>query len=122
METVKLFDSELRLMEIIWTLEEDKSAKHISLLAEEAYGWNKNTTYTVLKKLIGKGAIKRVEPKFQCIPKITREQVQAVETRQLINKLYNGSIKTFFASFLRRENLSSEEMDELKKIIDQEMK
>ncbi len=121
METIKLYDSELRLMEIIWTLDEDKTAKHISLLAADELGWNKNTTYTVLKKLVAKGAIERVEPHFQCLSKITREKVQLQETRQLIDKLYNGSLKTFFTSFLKKENLSHEEIDELKKIIDDEL-
>ncbi|QUI22625.1 BlaI/MecI/CopY family transcriptional regulator [Vallitalea pronyensis] len=121
METIKLYDSELRLMEIIWTLEDDKTAKHISLLAADAFGWNKNTTYTVLKKLVAKGAIERVEPQFQCMSKITREQVQLQETRLLIDKLYNGSLKAFFTSFIKKENLTDEEMDELKKIIDDEL-
>ena len=47
----KLFDSEAKVMEIIW----DKSpisAKEISLIAAEKIGWNKNTTYTVIKKLM----------------------------------------------------------------------
>ncbi len=121
MEIIKLYDSELRLMEIIWNLEGAKTAKHISLLAADEFGWNKNTTYTVLKKLVSKGAIERVEPQFQCISKITREQVQLQETRQLIDKLYNGSMKTFFTSFLKKENLSHEEIEELKKIIDDEL-
>ena len=52
----KLFDSEAKVMEIIW----DKSpisAKEISLIAAEKIGWNKNTTYTVIKKLEAKGLI-----------------------------------------------------------------
>ncbi len=108
METIKLYDSELRLMEIIWTLDEDKTAKHISLLAADELGWNKNTTYTVLQKLVAKGAIERVEPHFQCLSKITREKVQLQETRQLIDKLYNGSLKkTFFTSFLKKREFIS---------------
>ncbi|MDP4090765.1 MAG: BlaI/MecI/CopY family transcriptional regulator [Bacillota bacterium] len=116
MENVKLFDAELRLMEIVW----DKapiSAKELSLTAAEEIGWNKNTTYTVLKKLVEKGAIKRTEPNFICEALITREQVQIDETKRLIDRLYEGSLRTFFSSFLRRESLSEEELQELKKII-----
>jgi BlaI family transcriptional regulator, penicillinase repressor len=116
MKEIKLFDSELRLMEIVW----DKapvSAKELSTIAAEEIGWNKNTTYTVLKKLVEKGAVKRSEPNFICDPLLTREQVQADETKKLIDKLYEGSLKTFFSSFLKKEKLSEEEILELKKII-----
>ena len=54
----KLFDSEIKVMEIIWE-NEPISAKQISLIAAEQIGWNKNTTYTVVKKLESKGYIKR---------------------------------------------------------------
>lgn len=118
MEIIKLFDSELRLMEIIWR-EWPVSAKDISLMAANETGWNKNTTYTILKKLVEKNAVRRTDPNFICEPLITREQVQLDETRKLIDKLYDGSLKTFFSSFLRKENLSEEEIDELKKIIDE---
>jgi BlaI family transcriptional regulator, penicillinase repressor len=115
--SVKLFDSELRLMEIVWE-KGSVSAKEISLIAAEEIGWNKNTTYTILKKLVEKEAVKRTDPNFICEPLITREQVQTDETKKLIDKLYEGSLKTFFSSFLRKEKLSEEEVEELKKIID----
>lgn len=120
LEQIKLFDSELRLMEIIWD-KPNISAKDISIIASDEIGWNKNTTYTVLKKLVEKKAVKRVDPNFVCEPLITREQVQSEETRKLIDKLYDGSLKTFFASFLKRERLSEEEIEELKRIIDEKL-
>lgn len=116
MEQIKLFDSELRLMEIIWS-KSPISAKEVSLIAAKEIGWNKNTTYTVLKKLVEKNAVKRIDPNFICEPLITRDQVQSEETRKLIDRLYEGSLKTFFSSFLQKEKLSEEEIEELKKII-----
>lgn len=120
MEQVKLFDSELRLMEIVWA-NTSITAKEISLIAAEEIGWNKNTTYTVLKKLVGKGAVKRLEPNFVCEPLITRQQVQLDETRKLIDKLFEGSLKTFFSSFLKKENLTEKEIEELKDIINKKL-
>ena len=113
----KLFDSELKVMEIIWE-KGAISAKEISLIAADSIGWNKNTTYTVLKKLVAKDAVERLEPGFRCIARITREQVAAEETEGLISKLYRGSKKAFFAAFLQRENLSDAELDELRAMID----
>ena len=57
----KLFESEAKVMEIIWT-KSPISAKEISLIAAETIGWNKSTTYTVIKKLEAKGFIRREDP------------------------------------------------------------
>lgn len=116
METVKLFDSELKIMDIIWE-KEPISAKEISLIAADAIGWNKNTTYTIIKKLIEKKVIKRDEPNFICTTLIKKEAVRKAETQSLINKLYNGSKKAFFAAFIDDE-LSEDELNELKKLIE----
>jgi BlaI family transcriptional regulator, penicillinase repressor len=117
MDQIKLFDSELKLMELVWN-SGTVSAKELTLLAKKQIGWNKNTTYTVLKKLVEKNAVKREEPNFLCSPLVTREQVQQDETNNLINKLYNGSKKAFFSAFIGKEKLSSEEIEELKRIIE----
>ena len=60
---MKLFDSEWKVMEVLWQ-ENDRTAKEISLRLADSIGWNKNTTYTVIKKCIDKGAIERREPNF----------------------------------------------------------
>lgn len=112
-----LFDSELRLMELVWE-REPVTAKELSLIAAEDFCWNKNTTYTVLKKLVEKGVLRRDEPNFLCTALIKREQVQKAETKSLIDKLYNGSRKAFFAAFLQEEDLSKEELDELRAMIE----
>jgi predicted transcriptional regulator len=116
METVKLFDSELKIMDIVWE-KEPVSAKDISLIAADTIGWNKNTTYTIIKKLIEKNAIVRTEPNFVCTSLIKKEDVQKAETMNLIDKLYNGSKKAFFAAFIE-ENISEDELAELKKLIE----
>jgi BlaI family penicillinase repressor len=117
MDNVKLFDSEFKLMELVWE-NEPVSAKQLSLLAKDLIGWNKNTTYTIIKKLIDKGVIRRDEPNFMCSSLIKKEEVQKAETESLIEKLYSGSKKAFFAAFLQNENLSEEELAEIKAMID----
>ena len=60
---IKLFDSELKVMCVLWN-EGDTTAKHISDVLKKEIGWNMNTTYTLIKRCIKKGAIERSEPKF----------------------------------------------------------
>ena len=119
MDAVKLFDSELKVMDIVWE-REPISAKEISLILGESIGWNKNTTYTIIKKLIDKEELIREEPNFICSSKLKREQVQIAETKSLIDRLYQGSKKAFFAAFFQNEELSMEELKELKKLIDEQ--
>lgn len=112
-----LFDSELRLMELVWE-KEPVYAKALSLEAAQRLGWNKNTTYTVLKKLVEKGYVLREEPNFLCSALVQKKQVAKEETDSLIRKLYGGSKKAFFAAFLDEEQLSDRELQELRALID----
>ncbi len=116
MKDIKLFDSELKIMEILWR-EGDLSAKQISIIAANEIGWNKNTTYTIITKLADKKVIMRQDPDFICSAIITRDDVQKDETERLISKLWGGSKKAFFASFVD-EHLSEDEINELKSLIE----
>ncbi|MBR2279559.1 MAG: BlaI/MecI/CopY family transcriptional regulator [Ruminococcus sp.] len=108
-------------MELLWE-NEPVSAKELSLLADERIGWNKNTTYTVIKKLISKGAVKREEPKFICSSLINREDVRKQETKSLLDKLFNGSKKALFSALIDDENLTKEDIDEMKRMLEEKDK
>lgn len=113
----KLFDSEAKVMEIIWN-RGPLSAKEISLIAADSIGWNKNTTYTVIKKLESKGFIKRTDPGFICTPLVSQEEMQKKEAVSLLNKVFGGSRKALFSALLEDEDLSDTEIKELRDLID----
>jgi len=113
----KLFDSEAKVMEIIWN-RSPLSAKEISLIAADSIGWNKNTTYTVIKKLEAKGFIKRNDPGFICTPLVSQEEVQKREAVSLLNRFFGGSRKALFSALLDDEKLSEQEIEELRELID----
>ena len=58
---VKLFDAELKVMDVLWE-KGDTPAREIARKLTEELGWNVNTTYTLIKRCINKGAIRRSEP------------------------------------------------------------
>ena len=113
----KLFDSEAKVMEIIWA-NSPISAKEISLIAADTIGWNKNTTYTVIKKLEAKGFVKREDPGFICTPLVSRSQVQKVEAASLVKKIFGGSRQALFSALLEDEPLTDSEIQELRRLID----
>lgn len=113
---MKLFDSELKVMGVLWR-EGDTTAKHISDVLKDEIGWNMNTTYTLIKRCIKKGAIARSEPNFMCHALIVKEEVQEAETNELINKIYDGSADKLFAALLGRKKLSEQQIEKLRQIV-----
>lgn len=113
---IKLFDSELKVMEVLWK-EGDTTAKQISNLLKEEIGWNMNTTYTVIKKCIAKGAVERREPHFLCHALIEKEAVQEAEAAELVGKLFDGSPDKLFAALLGNQKLSKEQIENLRRMV-----
>ena len=86
-EGIKLCESELKVMELLW------DAGEIVPILSARVGWNRNTTYTIIKKCVEKGAIRRIEPKFVCQPLVTKEQTQVYEINALAERLFDGSLE-----------------------------
>ena len=115
---MKLVDSELKVMDVIWK-EGDITAKRISDILKERVGWNMNTTYTLIKRCIAKGAIERREPNFVCHALIPKAQVQQQETDELIDKVFDGSVDKLFASLLGHRRMTPEQIAHLKRLVDE---
>lgn len=116
MKEIRLHEGELNVMELLWS-NKSLAAKDMAKIIKEYVGWEKNTTYTVIKRLIDKGVVVREEPGFVCHAKISKQDVQIIETSNLINKLYSGSIEEFIQEYLSNQNLSTTELELLEKII-----
>ena len=112
----KLFDSELKVMEPLWE-DGPQSAGELAKRLAASCGWNRNTTYTVIKKLVDKGAVARSDPGFLCTPLVTREEVQRQETDSLISRLFGGSRTRFLSAFLSEKDLTPAEADQLRELI-----
>jgi len=52
-----------------------------------------------------------------CHALIAKEQVQDLETDELIDKIYDGSVDKLFAALLGRKKLSMEQINNLKQIV-----
>ena len=112
----KLFDSELKVMEPLWA-DGPQSAGELAKKLAASAGWNRNTTYTVIKKLVDKGAVSRSDPGFVCAPLVTREEVQRQETDSLITRLFGGSKAQVLSAFLSEKDLTPTEAQQLRDLI-----
>ncbi|WP_238483682.1 BlaI/MecI/CopY family transcriptional regulator [Anaerosporobacter faecicola] len=119
MKEIRLHEGELNIMELLWS-NKSLAAKDIAKIIKEYIGWEKNTTYTVIKRLIDKGALIREDPGFLCKAAISKRSVQNIETKALINQLYSGSLSKFIVDYLKEQELSKAEIMELERIISEQ--
>lgn len=113
---IRLHEGELNVMELLWS-NKVLAAKDISKIIKEYIGWEKNTTYTVIKRLIDKGAVQREDPGFLCSAKVTKKEIQEIETQALLKKMYNGSLTTFIVEYLDNQPLTVAQVIELQRVI-----
>ncbi len=113
---IRLHEGELNVMELLWS-NKVLAAKDISKIIKEYIGWEKNTTYTVIKRLIDKGAVQREDPGFLCSAKVTKREIQNIETKALLKKMFNGSLSMFITDYLDYQTLTTSQIIELQRII-----
>ena len=115
---LRLGDSEYRFAQLVWRHEPVASGRLVKLAAAEL-GWKKSTTYTVLRKCVAKGAVERMEPGFRCRALVSRAEVCRQETDELIRRNYGGSADRLVASLLGGKKLSAQEIERMKKLIEE---
>ena len=120
-EEIRLHEGELNVMELLWS-NSVLAAKDIAKIIKEYIGWEKNTTYTVIKRLIDKGAVSREDPGFLCRAQISKKEVQRIETEALFSKMFNNSLSIFINDYLGQRKLTTEEIIELQRMINHNQK
>lgn len=115
METPKVFESEYRFCLILWENEPIKSAGLVELCREQL-GWKPTTTYTVIKRLSERGILKNENTVVSSL--VSKDQVQAAELNDMVEKTFEGSLPAFVAAFSKLEKISDQELDALQEMID----
>ena len=115
MPTPKVFESEYRFCLILWENEPMPSAK-LAALCKERLGWSRTTTYTVIKRLSERGVLKNENGEVTSL--VSKNEVQAAEIDELVEKTFEGSLPAFIAAFTKHRKLSEEEIDAVQQMID----
>ncbi len=115
MPTYQMGEAESRFAEIIWQHEPLTSAELVRY-SEEALCWKKSTTYTVLKRLCEKGIFRN--EKGTVTSCISREEFYAVQSERFVRESFGGSLPAFLAAFTSRQQLSGEEIEALRRMIE----
>lgn len=115
MDTPKIFESEYRFCLILWEHEPVKSSELVRL-CQEQLGWKPTTTYTVIKRLSERGVVKNEGSIVSSL--VSREEVQAAQVDEMMEKTFGGSLPAFVAAFTRNRRVSREEIDQVQAMID----
>ena len=115
MDTPKVFESEYRFCLILWEHEPVKSSELVNLCKEQL-GWKPTTTYTVIKRLSERGVLKNENTIVTAL--VTKDEVQAAEIDELVEKKFDGSLPAFIAAFTKHQKITEREIDQLQRMID----
>ena len=115
MTDIDLGNVQERFADIVWAHEPIGSGELVKL-CEKELKWKKPTTYTVLRKLCEKGLLKNEGGVVTSL--ISREDFYSAKSEQIVEDSYKGSLPSFVAAFISRKALSSEEAEEIQKMID----
>lgn len=115
MNTPKVFESEYRFCLILWENEPVKSSKLVDLCKEQL-GWKPTTTYTVIKRLSERGVLKNENTVVTSL--VSKDQVQAAELNEMVEKTFEGSLPAFIAAFTKHQKISDAEIDAVQQMID----
>lgn len=112
----KISDSEWKIMEILW---EKGMATQSEVMDALDVKWNKNTVYTFLSRLEHKAFVESEGSPKGYRPLIRREDCVAQEEESFLNKIYHGSAGKMVAAFVEEGRLTTEEMEKLKRLLEE---
>ena len=115
MDTPKIYESEYRFCLILWERGPVPAAELVKL-CQARLGWKRTTTYTVIKRLGERGVLRNQDGLVTAL--ISKEDAQVSEIDELMEKKFQGSLPAFLAAFARRQSLSKDEVEEIRRIIE----
>ena len=116
MNDITLGEIEAKFADLIWENEPLPSGELVKL-AQEAIGWKKSTTYTVLRRLCEKGLFRNEGGEVRSV--MTREEFNGLRSERFVNETFGGSLPRFLTAFSRGKKLNDEEVAALLKFIDE---
>ena len=115
MDTPKIFESEYRFCLVLWENEPINSGE-LTKLCRERLGWSQTTTYTVIKRLSQRGVVQNKDHVVTSL--VSKEEAQRTEVDELMEKKFEGSLPAFIAAFAQNSKMSSEDIDEVRRLIE----
>lgn len=120
-EIPKISEAEWEVMKIFWSKAVPCTANEIVDALGSFSDWKQNTVKTLITRLVKKGALGFREERriYWYYPLITENKCIRSETKSFVKQVFGGAIKPMLVTFLQEEKLSQEEIEELKRILEE---
>jgi BlaI family penicillinase repressor len=119
----QISEAELEVMKILWELKSATSAQIINRLSLSTE-WKPKTIQTLITRLTAKGAVKAENngnKAFSYSPVVSEEDYKVFANNSFLQKIYNGSVNLMLTSFIKERKLSKEDIENLKKLLEEEV-
>ena len=119
---ISISESEWAVMKTIWN-EPPRTLQDV-LSSLKHTDWSTTTIQTYLARLVKKGALttQRQGKGYLYYPAVSEEDCRLAESRNFLNRVYNGSLSQMVKGFVKSGSLSEDELSELKKLIAEQEK
>jgi BlaI family penicillinase repressor len=115
----RISEAEWKIMKVLWAAADPMPAYDvIQLVAEEAH-WNHKTVRTLLKRLVGKGALayRKYKNLYLYYPLVTQEESVRAAGESFLDRCFGGQVEALFAHFAGYKKLSRAQVSELDRIL-----
>lgn len=121
LEKPNISDAEWEVMRICWPMNVPFTAHEIVKALEKHAEWKPNTIKTLIGRLVKKGVLGYKEDgrNYLYYPLIAEEECVKAESKSFLTRVFGGALKPMLVTFLQEEKLSREEIEELKRILDE---
>ncbi len=113
-EMPKITEAEWEVMKVLWK-QSPQTANEVCNSLKEYEDWKPKTIRTLQTIVISVNKEKRI---YTFTPLYSEHECQRAETRSFINRIYGGITKSLIVQFIEDEDLTKDEIKELKKILD----
>lgn len=118
-EKMRLPDTELEIMKVIWEKGGTLSTSEVKMLLERNRVWNVSALQTLLNRLIDRGFLesyKEGKNRFYT-PLVTEKEYLAVENKMFLEKVNDSSVTKLVASLFDSHSISEADLEELEALI-----
>ncbi len=115
MKDTRISDAELEILEALWTAGEALNANEIRMCLNQKKDWERTTVLTLIRRLLDKGVIAQEKREvYYYSPLVDRNDYVKEETKSFLDKFFKGSAKNLAAALIEDENLSRDDIEELR--------
>ena len=114
----QISEAEFQVMKIVWE-HAPVSTNQVTEYLARTTKWSPKTIQTMLKRLVQKKALTydKEGRVFIYKPLIGQQDYVNQESRHFLQRFYNGNLVSMMTAFLDMEELSQQEVDELKELL-----